>query len=170
MKKLSPALLKKMSAIALKARNNAYAPYSDHPVGAAVLSASGKIYSGSNCEIAHYKGICGEAAAIAAMTSAGERQIAAVVVAGPGARNLATPCGDCRQRIREFAAPDVPVYSLWKNGTLGRVTPLSDILPYSFGPENMGEAGHGPKAKTKKNKNSRTAKKNKNGKRGGRGA
>lgn len=154
--------------MALKARDNAYAPYSDHPVGAAVLSASGKIYSGSNCEIAHYKGICGEAAAIAAMTSAGDRVIAAVVVAGPGEKNLATPCGDCRQRIREFAGLDVPVYSLWKNGKLGRVSRLSEILPYSFGPENMGEVGHGPKAKN--NKNTVTKKKKKNGKRGGRGA
>jgi cytidine deaminase len=169
MKKLSSAQLNKMAAMALKARDNAYAPYSDHPVGAAIMTAGGKIFAGANCEIAHYKGICGEAAAITAMTSAGERVITAVVVVGPGERNLVTPCGDCRQRIREFAALDVPVYSLWKNGRLGRTMTLAEILPYSFGPENVGEVGHGPKAK-KNGDNKNKKKKKKNGKQGGRGA
>lgn len=152
MKELSPALLKRMSALALKARKNAYAPYSDHPVGIAILSGKGDIYVGANVEAAHYKGICGEASAIAAMVSAGERKISAVVVAGPGEKHLATPCGDCRQRIREFSTGNVPIYSLWRDGGLGRITTLDEILPYSFGPENVGEAGHGPKARNKNKK------------------
>lgn len=165
MKKVSPAVLKKMSALALKARENAYAPYSNHPVGAAILSGSGRMFAGANSEAAHYKGICAEGAAIAAMTTAGERVIRAIVVAGPGEKFLATPCGDCRQRIREFAKGDAPVYSLWKGGALGRVTTLDEILPYSFGPDNMGEAGYGPKAKSgNKNKNKKKTKNAKSGK------
>ena len=162
MKNINPTLFKKMAILALAARDNAYAPYSNHPVGAAILSESGKIYAGANCEIAHYKGICGEASAIAAMISAGERVIRAVVVAGPGEKYLATPCGDCRQRIREFASGNVLICSLWRNGKLGRISTLNEILPHSFGPENMGEAGQGP---AKKNKNNKKKKKTANGKR-----
>lgn len=152
MKQLSPAELKKYSAMAKKARDNAYCPYSDHPVGVALITKTGKVFTGANVEAANYKGICGEGAAIAAMTTAGERTIRALVISGPAMEYLCTPCGDCRQRIREFASPDTLIYSLWKDGRLGQVLTLADILPYSFGPENMAEVGHGPLKKKKKKK------------------
>lgn len=161
MKKLSPALLKKMTLLALKARGNAYAPYSDHPVGAAILATGGKIYAGANCETAHYKGICAEASAISAMTLAGGRKINAIAVVGPSEKFLVTPCGDCRQRIREFSDLNVPIYSLWKDGTLGRVTSLGDLLPYSFGPDNVAELGYGPNIKSNKKKKSKNDKRSK---------
>ncbi len=144
MKRLSPAELKKYSAIAKKARDNAYCPYSDHPVGVALVSTTGKVYAGANVEIANYKGICGEGSAISAMATAGERGIRALVVIGPAMEYLCTPCGDCRQRIREFGGNDTLIYSLWKDGRLGQIHTLGELLPLSFGPENMAEVGHGP--------------------------
>ena len=84
------------------ARRHAYAPYSGFAVGAALLTPSGAIFAGTNVENAAYPtGICAEAGAISAMIASGERQIAEILVLGDGAA-LVTPCGACRQRIREF--------------------------------------------------------------------
>ena len=149
MSRLSPLELKRLAKIATQARDNAYAPYSDHPVGVALVAGSGKVYAGANVECANYKGICGEGAAISAMATAGEREIRALVIASPAMEYLCTPCGDCRQRIREFGRPDLPIYSLWKDGRLGQVLTLEQLLPWSFGPENMAEVGHGPLRKKK---------------------
>lgn len=89
---------------AVAARAQAYAPYSGFSVGAALRTPSGAIFSGANVENAAYPvGICAEAAAIAAMVVAGERQIAEILIIGEGAA-LVTPCGACRQRIFEFAS------------------------------------------------------------------
>jgi len=134
---------------AMAARDRAYCPYSNHPVGVAIVSDSGKVYAGANVEIAHYKGVCAEASAISAMVTAGERGIRAVVVAGPSMEYLCTPCGDCRQRLREFCAPDVQIYSLWKDGRLGAVHTMAELLPLSFGPENLQEVGALPKTQPK---------------------
>ena len=83
----------------------AYAPYSRFKVGAAIAHADGRIFAGCNVENAAYPvGSCAEAGAISAMIAAGESRIAEIVVMGDG-DNLVTPCGGCRQRIREFAAP-----------------------------------------------------------------
>jgi cytidine deaminase len=144
MKKLTPAQLKKMTRLAMQARDHAYCPYSHHPVGVALLSGSGRMYAGANVETAHYKGLCGEASAIAAMVTAGERKIKSVVVIGPAMEYLCTPCGDCRQRLREFTAGDATVYSLWKDGRLGQVLTMEELLPCSFGPDNLAEVGMGP--------------------------
>lgn len=133
--------LKKLAKHTAKARDNAYCPYSNHPVGAAIVAGSGKVYLGANVEVAHYKGVCAEASAISAMVSAGEREIRAVVVIGPAMEYLCTPCGDCRQRIREFADAETRIYSLWKDGRLGQEHKMSDLLPVSFGPENLIEVG-----------------------------
>lgn len=145
--KLDEKKLAALAKAAVAARARAYCPYSNHPVGVALVSASGKIYAGANVEIAHYKGVCAEASAISAMITAGERGIRAVVVAGPSMEYLCTPCGDCRQRLREFCAPDVQIYSLWKDGRLGAVTTLAELLPLSFGPENLREVRALPKTK-----------------------
>lgn len=153
---LEPAQLRKMAKIARQARDNAYCPYSNHPVGAAIMTSSGSIYAGTNVEIAHYKGVCAEASAISAMVSAGGRDISAVVVIGPAMEYLCTPCGDCRQRLREFGSDRLLVYSLWKDGRLGAVHRLGDLLPHSFGPENLAEVGSGPARKKTRARTART--------------
>lgn len=147
---LSAAALKRLTKIAATARDNAYAPYSNHPVGAAILSGSGKIYAGCNVENAHFNCTHAEASAISAMVTAGEREIHAVVVVGPAMEYLCTPCGDCRQRLREFAGKNMRIYSMWKDGRLGKIHTLDDLLPASFGPENLAEVGSGPKKNKKK--------------------
>ena len=88
---------------AREAMAKSYSPYSGFQVGAAVRGESGAVYAGCNVENAAYpQGWCAEATAIAAMVMAGERQIREVCVIGPGDA-LVTPCGGCRQKIREFA-------------------------------------------------------------------
>jgi cytidine deaminase len=130
-------------AAARKAQALAYAPYSRFPVGAAVLSESGAVYAACNVENAAYPvGTCAEAGAIAAMVSAGERRIAAVLVLGAG-EPLVTPCGTCRQRIREFAAPETPIHVAGPEG-VRRSFRLDELLPYSFGPDNLAGGEGGP--------------------------
>ena len=93
--------------VARAAREKAHAPYSNFKVGAAVRAESGQVYGGCNGENAAYpEGICAEASAIAAMVLAGESKIAEVLVVGVSDEPV-TPCGGCRQKIREFASPDV---------------------------------------------------------------
>jgi len=124
------------------ARENAYAPYSRFLVGAAILTPEGEIYAGCNVENAAYpQGACAEAGAIAAMARAGRRQIAEILVIGDG-DGLCTPCGGCRQRIREFAAPTTPIHIAGLQGVRASFT-LEDLLPHSFGPEHLGSA-YGP--------------------------
>lgn len=123
-------------AAALQAHGHAYAPYSNFHVGAAVRSASGAIYAGCNVENAAYpQGWCAEASAIAAMVSAGETAIAEVLVVCDG-EQLSTCCGGCRQKIREFARLDTPIHVAGVEG-VRKVFTLDQLLPYSFGPENL---------------------------------
>ena len=128
----------RLVAAAIAAMGQAYAPYSNFPVGAAILDETGVIHSGANVENAAYPvGNCAEASAIAAMVMAGQGRIAAIAVAGGDGDMLCTPCGACRQRIREFAAPDTPVLISGPDGLQRRFT-LKQLLPESFGPENLG--------------------------------
>jgi len=123
---------------AAAARRHAYAPYSNFAVGAALITSSGAIFSGANVENAAYPvGTCAEAGAIAAMIAAGERQIAELLVLGDGAA-LTTPCGACRQRIREFAAPEAKIYAAGPEGIRAAFT-LAALLPDAFGPDNLQE-------------------------------
>ncbi|MDX7953095.1 cytidine deaminase [Lichenihabitans sp. Uapishka_5] len=118
------------------ARLKAYAPYSKFLVGAAIQSGSGAIFAGANVENAAYpQGSCAEASAISAMVMAGERRIAAMVVVG-GGEGLTTPCGGCRQRIREFAGGATPIHVAGPEGLRASFT-LAELLPHSFGPENL---------------------------------
>ena len=118
------------------ARAHAYAPYSGFRVGAAVLTAGGAVFAGCNVENAAFPvGTCAEAGAIAAMIAAGHTRLAAVLVLGEGAAPV-TPCGACRQRIREFGAPDTPIHIADLNG-IRRSFRLDELLPFSFGPENL---------------------------------
>ncbi len=121
---------------AKEAMEKAYAPYSKFSVGAAVRGADGGLYGGCNVENAAYpNGCCAEASAISAMVMDGERAIVEVCVIGDGAA-LVTPCGGCRQRIREFAADDTPVHICGPEGLRQSFT-LGELLPVSFGPENL---------------------------------
>jgi cytidine deaminase len=116
------------------AMGRSYSPYSGYPVGAAVRTATGRIFAACNVENASYPlGSCAEAGVIAAMVSAGERQIVEVVTITEGDRP-GTPCGGCRQRLREFAALSVPVHATTAAGTVITLT-IDQLLPESFGPE-----------------------------------
>ncbi|MFQ5575644.1 MAG: cytidine deaminase [Anaerolineae bacterium] len=118
---------------AIKAAQNAYAPYSNYRVGAALLTAGGNIYHGCNVENAAYGcTICAEQTAISKAVSEGERAFTALVVvtADGGA-----PCGPCRQVMREFA-PQLTVI-IADAGGHARIRTLSQLLPDSFGPENL---------------------------------
>jgi len=131
------APLAEMLALARRAQAAAYAPYSAHPVAAVVRTPSGRLYAGCNVEnAAHPLAQCAEAGAIAAMILAGERRIAELLVLGPG-EALCTPCGGCRQRIREFAAPTTPIHVAGPDG-VRRTFTLGELLPHAFGPENLG--------------------------------
>ncbi|RKD21520.1 cytidine deaminase [Caminicella sporogenes DSM 14501] len=119
---------------ALEAKENAYAPYSGFKVGAAVLTESGKIYTGCNIENASYTPtICAERTAISKAVSEGERKIVAIAVTGDS--EWTYPCGVCRQVIREFGE-DVTVIVV-KSEDEYREYSLKELLPFSFGPENL---------------------------------
>ena len=118
------------------AHGNAHAPYSGFRVGAAFRATSGRIYVGCNVENASFpEGICAEAAAMGAMVTAGEYEIVEVLTIADGDR-LTTPCGGCRQRIREFARPDVPVHAAGPEG-VRRTFTVGELIPASFTAEHL---------------------------------
>lgn len=121
---------------ALAVQAHAHAPYSNFPVGAAIRTASGRVYAGCNVEnVSFPEGICAEAAAIGAMVSAGEREIVEVVTVANGDQ-LTTCCGGCRQRIREFATAATPIHAAGPEG-IRRSFTLGELLPAAFGPEHL---------------------------------
>jgi cytidine deaminase len=123
------------AAEAVRAR--AHVPYSHFQVGAAILADDGRIYAGCNVENAAYPlGNCAEASAIAAMIAGGGKRIRRIFITGPGAAPV-TPCGGCRQRIREFSDESTPVICLGVEGK-PLATTLGALLPNSFGPEFLG--------------------------------
>jgi homotetrameric cytidine deaminase len=110
---------------------NAYAPYSHFPVGAALRTPSGAIHVGANVEnAAHPQGQCAEASAIGALVAAGESAISAVAVVAEKL-DICPPCGGCRQRLKEFAAPDTPVYLGRPDGPM-QTTSVGALLPLAF--------------------------------------
>jgi len=122
------------AAKAIQAR--AYAPYSRFKVGAAIVTPEGHVFAGCNVENAAYPvGSCAEAGAISAMIAGGGSRIGEIVVMGEG-EHLVTPCGGCRQRIREFAAPDTRIHSAGPEG-IRKTFALDELLPFSFGPDNL---------------------------------
>ena len=122
----------------MAARGRAYAPYSRFLVGAAVRTDEGAVFAGCNVENAAYpQGVCAEAGAISAMVLGGGRRIVEVVVAGAGPIAV-TPCGGCRQKLREFAAPGAVVRMVDAAGVELVVATLEELLPMSFGPESLG--------------------------------
>lgn len=118
------------------AMGRAYAPYSGFHVGAAVRGGSGQVYAGCNVENAAYpQGACAESLAIGAAVLAGETRIIEVCVVGPGAE-LVTPCGGCRQRLREFADDEVDIHICGPEGHRQTFS-LGALLPHSFGPGHL---------------------------------
>ncbi len=115
------------------ARTRAYAPYSQYPVGAAVLTEDGRIFTGCNVENAVYPlGLCAERVAIFKAVSEGYRDFRAIaVVTGNGG----SPCGSCRQVMHEFA-PDMIVFIGDEEGNIRRTT-VAELLPDSFGPDDL---------------------------------
>ncbi|MEI7769630.1 MAG: cytidine deaminase [Chloroflexales bacterium] len=121
---------------AIAARERAYAPYSQFRVGAAALTAGGKIFLGGNIENAAYPmTVCAERVAIFSAYAAGEREIVALAVVTP-TDDVASPCGACRQVISELA-PRSSVLLLNLSGARRLVTP-QDLLPFGFGPAQLG--------------------------------
>jgi len=130
------ALMPALIAAARTARESAYAPYSKFLVGAAVLDEQGRIHAGCNVENAAYpQGWCAETSALAHLVTAGGRRVLAVAVVGV-ADDPVTPCGGCRQKLREFAADDCPVWVADLGTTRARHT-LGELLPHSFGPQHL---------------------------------
>lgn len=122
---------------AVAARKMAHAPYSTFYVGAAMRDEQGRVFGGCNIENASYpQGWCAEPSAISALIMAGGRRITEVAVMGNG-DTLCTPCGGCRQKIREFAADDVMIHCCTEDGRLIRSFTLGELLPFSFGPEHL---------------------------------
>ena len=114
----------------------AHAPYSKFHVGAAVRAEDGSIHGGCNVENAAYpQGTCAEAGAIAAMVAAGGKRILECLVVGPGPE-LVTPCGGCRQKLREFAGDDLKIH-LCGPGGVHRTVTLGALFPMSFGPHHL---------------------------------
>ena len=130
------ALAQRLWAQALAVQARAHAPYSGFPVGAALVDDQGHTHAGCNVENAAYpEGVCAEAGAISAMVAAGGRRIQGILVVGTGAQWV-TPCGGCRQKIREFAAPHTPVWVANADSIQARLT-LEALLPHSFGPDHL---------------------------------
>jgi cytidine deaminase len=123
-------------AAAAQAQAQAYAPYSRFAVGAAVRGESGRLYLGCNVENAAYpSGSCAEQNAIGAMIAAGERRIAEVAVLGDAPAPV-TPCGACRQRIREFGDAATKIHAGAVSGARRSFT-LDELLPEAFGPDAL---------------------------------
>lgn len=123
--------MKELIERAMEMARKAYAPYSRFQVGAAVLAESGKIYGGANVENASYGAtVCAERSAIFAAVNAGERKLKAIAV-------TATPCGMCRQVMREFCDPEAFKVIVAKTADDYRVFTLEELLPESFGPGHL---------------------------------
>lgn len=117
-------------------RENAHAPYSGFKVGAAIRTASGRVFVGCNVEnVAYPEGTCAEAGAIAAMCAAGERDVAEVAVIADSPQPV-SPCGGCRQKLAEFAKGPVKVTMATTDGTVQETT-VGQLLPGAFDSGHM---------------------------------
>ena len=118
---------------AREAAESAYCPYSHYPVGAAVLTLDGQLYTGCNVEnISYGLSVCAERTALFKAVSGGCRDFAAIAVVG-GDKRPAAPCGACRQVLAEFCPPEVPVFiARLKKGSKVTSITLGELLPMSF--------------------------------------
>ncbi len=139
MSQVTDAVMQQLVEAARAARVRAYAPYSRFAVGAALLDQAGRIHAGCNVEnAAHPQGMCAEACALAHLVLAGGTRVRAAVVVGVSEQPV-TPCGGCRQKLREFADDDAPVWCADLHQVSARYT-LGELLPASFGPAHVGAA------------------------------
>lgn len=124
---------------ALRVRENAYVPYSQFKVGAAIRARSGAVYPGCNVEnVAYPQGTCAEAGAIAAMIAGGDTEIVEVCVVADAPAPV-PPCGGCRQKLREFAGPDAQITMATTDGQTLTMT-MEQLLPGAFAPDHMSRA------------------------------
>ena len=125
---------------AIDMRSESYAPYSDFLVGSALLTEDGQIYTGCNIENSAFgPSICAERTAIFKAVSEGHRDFVAIAISGgkrDGELQYCAPCGVCRQVMREFSKPSFKIY-LAKSADDYREYTLGELLPESFGPENL---------------------------------
>ena len=129
----------KLIEMAVKAREMAYAPYSEFKVGAALLAAGGQVYTGCNIENAAYSpSNCAERTAFFKAVSEGERDFEAIaVVGGKDTPGFCTPCGVCRQVMAEFCDPKKFKIILAVSKDKYDVFTLNELLPLGFGPDNV---------------------------------
>ena len=122
----------KLAEAAREAALRAYAPYSNFKVGAALLAADGRVFTGCNVENASY-GLtnCAERTAVFKAVSEGATRFSAIVIAG-GEGEVAMPCGACRQVLAEFCAPETPVRCMTLDGTAVRDFTIGELLPGAF--------------------------------------
>lgn len=133
---IDPALMQQLWQAARAAHARAYAPYSRYSVGAALLDEHGVIHSGCNVENAAYpQGWCAETSALSALVMSGARRVRGVLVVGTGGAWI-TPCGGCRQKLREFCDPDTTIVSA-NLEAIGPVHCMEQLLPHSFGPDHL---------------------------------
>jgi len=126
---IDEARLRELVAAAKKALENAYAPYSGYRVGAALLTGTGRIFTGANVENAAYgESLCAERAAVAGAIAGGERELIALAIAAENGKTAA-PCGSCRQVIVEFS-PECLVVMAGDDGIT--IRPARDLLPMAF--------------------------------------
>lgn len=122
---------KDLFAAAREAMARAYAPYSKFPVGVALLTTDGRVFTGANVEIASYpEGWCAETTALGHYVMAGGGKLAEIIVVAEKMDRI-TPCGGCRQRLAEFADPDTKLHMCDQNGIVETVT-MAEILPFGF--------------------------------------
>ena len=133
---IAEPLLQRLWAAARAAQQRAHAPYSRYAVGVAIVDEQGAIHVGCNVENAAYpQGWCAEASALSAMVMAGGTRVRGVLVLGSGGAWI-TPCGGCRQKLREFADAELPIVSATAQ-SLGPAHTLGELLPHSFGPDHL---------------------------------
>ena len=131
---LTAEMRDRLIQMAIEARKWAYVPYSHYPVGAALLTASGKVYDGVNIENAAYPTtICAERVAVFKAVSEGERQFEAIAVVTD---NGGSPCGSCRQVLAEFGL-DTVVYIADKDGQVRMESTVGGLLPGAFTPKDL---------------------------------
>ena len=132
---------KELIKIAIENQKNSYAPYSSYNVSAALLTSSGKIYTGVNVENASYPaGVCAERTAICKAVSDGEREICAIAIVGGKnytVKDFCAPCGICRQTMREFCDPKKMRVIFAKSQDEYKELSLEELLPESFGPDAL---------------------------------
>ena len=127
--------------LAIKARSNSYSPYSDYCVGAALLTKSGKVFTGCNIENSAFSPtVCAERTAIFKAVSEGERDFSKIAIAGgkngEALNETISPCGVCRQVMKEFCSHDFEILLVKSENEYSKTT-LGELLPLAFSADNI---------------------------------